>query len=126
AGRIGVARDRFETARRELVALNSPEVYEALVDLSAIALLDGDVPTAARLLSEAREAAPRSLLQDRAMLDLNAIALEISGDERLRPDVVTRMAAVADAARRTRDLRFVQVAEWFAGCLELALSGTGG
>jgi tetratricopeptide (TPR) repeat protein len=126
AGRIGVARDRFETARRELVALNSPEVYEALVDLSAIALLDGDVPTAARLLSEAREAAPRSLLQDRAMLDLNAIALEICGDGRLRSDVVTRMATVADAARRTRDLRFVQVAEWFAGCLELALSGTGG
>jgi hypothetical protein len=77
-------------------------------------------------LSEAREAAPRSLLQDRAMLDLNAIALEICRDKWLRSDVVSRMAAVADAARRTRDLRFVQVAEWFAGCLELAVSGTGG
>jgi hypothetical protein len=126
AGRIGVARDRFEASRQQLVALNSPEVYEALVELSAVALLEGDLSTATRLLSEARETAPRSLLQDRAMFELNAIALEVCGDERLRSDVATRMAAVADVARRTRDLRFIQITEWFAGCLQLALSGTGG
>jgi hypothetical protein len=40
--------------------------------------------------------------------------------------VVARMADVAALARRTRDHRFVQVVEWFAGCLQLAVSGTGG
>jgi len=126
AGQLSTARDRFEHARRELADLNSPEVYQPLVHLSAIALLDGDVPRASALLSDARDVAPRLLLQDRAMFDHNAIALEICAGGTLRPEMVARMASVAAVARRTRDRRFVDVVEWFAGCLEFAISGTGG
>lgn len=126
AGQLNTARDRFESARRELADLSSPEVYEPLVHLSALALLEGDVPRAAALLSDARDVAPRLLLQDRAMFDHNAIALEICSGAPLRADAVTRMARVAAHARRTRDRRFVEVVEWFAGCLEQAVSGTGG
>ena len=84
------------------------------------------MPRASALLSDARDVAPRLLLQDRAMFDHNAIALEICAGGTLRPDLVARMASVAAVARRTRDRRFVDVVEWFAGCLEFAISGTGG
>jgi len=59
------------------------------------------------------------------MLDLNAIVLEVCGSDRPGIDVLERVAAVVDAARKTRDLRFVEVTTWFAECLETALLGTG-
>ena len=125
SGPPDAARKTFEAARRQLDGLDSTEVYQPLVNLSAASLLEGDVATAGELLSSARDATPRSLLQDSAMLDLNAIVLEVCGSDRPGIDVLERVAAVVDAARKTRDLRFVEVTTWFAECLETALLGTG-
>ncbi|MDQ4126315.1 MAG: hypothetical protein M3134_12080 [Actinomycetota bacterium] len=122
AGAVDVAHDRFEAARSQLAELGSNEVYEPLTNLSGVALLEGDLPRARQMLALARDAVPRSLLQDTAMLDLNAIALEVCASDHLAADVVERMAAVADASRKTRDLRFVDVATWFAECLEAVRS----
>ena len=125
SGSITAARANFEAARRQLAALDSPEVYEPLVNLSAISLLKGDTSAAGQLLSAARDAAPRSLLQDSAMLELNAVALELCGRDNVSIDAVERLRAVVNAARKTRDLRFVDIATWFAESLEAALSGSG-
>lgn len=123
-GAIGVARDRFETARREFIDLDSPEVYQPLVNLSAVALLSGDTPTARQLLSSARDAAPRSLLQDNAMFEVNAIALEACDGSNLGTSLVDDMKKALSAARQTRDVRFIDVATWFAECLQTALLGS--
>jgi hypothetical protein len=123
SGAISAAHESFETARRQLTELDSSEVYQPLVNLSALALLKGDIAMSKQMLAAAREAAPRSLLQDSAMLDLNTIALEVYGTDHLRIDVEERMSAVVAAAQKIRDLRFLDIATWFAECLELALSG---
>lgn len=125
SGSLGEARDRFEAARRQLAALDSAEVYQPLVNLSAVSLLRGEITIAGQLLSSARDAAPRSLLQDSAMFELNAIALEVCESDHSAGDILERMGAVVGAARKTRDRRFVDVATWFAECLATALSGTG-
>jgi tetratricopeptide (TPR) repeat protein len=93
------ARATFDAAYRQLAELDSTEIYEPLVNLSAVSLLTGDIAMAEQLLSSARDAAPRSLRQDRAMLDLNAIALEVCGSEHLATDIVERMSAVADGSQ---------------------------
>jgi tetratricopeptide (TPR) repeat protein len=125
SGATGAARESFETARRQLTELDSSEVYQPLVNLSAVSLLKGDIGAAEQWLSAARDAAPRSLLQDSAMLDLNVIVLEVCGSDHLRTDIVERMDAVVGAARKIRDLRFLDIVTWFAECLEMALSGEG-
>jgi tetratricopeptide (TPR) repeat protein len=122
SGLIGAAREHFEASRRQLSELGSSEVYQPLVNLSAVALLREDLTAARRFLTLARDAAPSQLLQDSAMLDMNAIALEVCGSDAFGLDVVERMSAVAAAASETRDLRFVDVATWFAECLEAALA----
>lgn len=122
-GSIMAAREHFEESRRQLASLNSMEIYQPLVNLSAVLLLNGDVATSKELLSHARDATPRSLLQDTAMLEMNTISLEVCGGDELRDDVVERLRAAVVAARKSRDLRFVDVVTWFGECLEAALSG---
>ncbi len=122
AGSISLARDRFEDARRQLDGLNSMEIYQPFVNLSAISLLKGDISTARQLLSSARDVTPRSLLQDWAMLEMNAIALEVCVCDELTVDIAQRIGAVVVAARKTRDLRFIDIVTWFAESLESALS----
>ena len=58
------------------------------------------------------------------MLDLNALALELCGGDCSGTAAVQRMGAVVDGARRTRDLRFVDVAVWFAATLETAVGSS--
>ena len=117
-GEIAPARDRFNAARRRFTELGSTEVYQPLVNLSAIALLDEDGQLAKQMLTSARDAAPYSLLQDNAMFKLNTIALEICEGGALRLSLVDEMQKVAAEARQTRDVRFIDVATWFADCLQ--------
>lgn len=124
AGATDDARDRFETARRQFNDIGSSEVYQPLVNLSSIALLEGDVPLATQLLSSARDAAPRSLLQDNAMFKLNTFVLEICGSTDFRVSLVDDVRKVLDEARQTRDVRFIDVTAWFADCLQAALTET--
>jgi hypothetical protein len=124
AGAISLARERFTASRRQLAELSSPEIYQPLVNLSAVSLLRGDIATAEQLLISARDATPRSLLQDSAMLDMNAIALEVCRTDHVGVDVLERISAVVVAARKTRDLRFVDIVMWFAECLGAAFLGT--
>jgi tetratricopeptide (TPR) repeat protein len=114
----GTARDQFKAARRELLELGSPEAYQPMVNLSAASLLARDYTRARRHLRSAREAAPRLLLQDRAMFDLNEIALDICGGSCSIADVGERLNSVANAARKTRDLRFIDVTVWFAETID--------
>ncbi len=123
SGLIGEARESFETARQLLAELGSTEVYQPLVNLSAISLLEDDIATARHLLSAARDAAPRSLLQDAAMFDLNAVALGVQEGSHSVTEASEKMRAVVDAAERTWDLRFRDVATWFAESLETVVSG---
>ncbi len=124
SGSIGAARAYFEESRRQLEELDSAEVYQPLVNLSALAVIEGDAPAAEMLLAAARDAAPRSLLQDGAMLDLNTVALELLQAQSAVPDVVEKLNAVVAAARKTRDVRFIDIATWFAQSVEAAVVDT--
>jgi hypothetical protein len=75
-------------------------------------LVEGDVMAARRWLSEARDAAPQSLLQDSAMLDHNEVVLDICDGRCTPAEALDRTREVVRAARRTRDLRFIDLASW--------------
>ena len=122
AGSIADSRVRFNRARQLLEVLESSEVYQPLMNLSAAALLEGDVATARSLLASARRAVPRSLELDSAMLDLNEVALELCETTSASGDTVDRLRSVVDAARKTRDLRFIDVAAWFADAVEAVVA----
>lgn len=107
SGEIALARQDFDTAREMLEDLASSEIYQALVNISAVAALTGDVDTARERLLEAREAVPRSLLQDSAMLDLNELVLDIAIGRCSTSDARSRADKIGAAARKTRDLRFI-------------------
>jgi tetratricopeptide (TPR) repeat protein len=118
-GAHGAARAHFEEARRELSRMGSSEVYQPLVNLSGLSLLEGDPRSAERFLDAAREAVPPSLLQDGAMLTSNSVAIEICAG-RADPALASRMRATIEAARRTRDLRFLDIVVSFAEDLDAA------
>lgn len=122
-GSIGDARESFETARDLLTELGSTEVYQPLVNLSALSLLEDDVTRARQLLLDARDAAPGSLLQDAAMFDLNLVTLRMCDGGYSLAEAASRMRAVVVAAEKTWDLRFRDVARWFADSLAELLSG---
>lgn len=121
---LPLAHADFEEARQMLEALDSPEIYQALVNLSAATLLGDDVATASELLSAARDAAPRSLRQDAAMLDLNALALALIRGECDASGASERAGRIVAAARRTCDLRFIDVAAWLAANVKAVVEGT--
>jgi tetratricopeptide (TPR) repeat protein len=124
SGSIGDAKGSFNAARRQLASLESTEVYQPLVNLSAVALLEGDVLAARQILIEARDNAPGSLMQDSAMLDFNALSLDLCGGDCSAGEAAARMQAISEAARRTRDLRFIDIVVWFADSLN-AVVGEG-
>ena len=123
AGSIADSRARFSRARQLFEVLESSEVYQPLMNLSAVALLEDDVATARSLLASARRAAPRSLELDSAMLDLNEVALEFCETTSASGDTVDRLRSIVDAARSTCDLRFIDVAAWFADAVEALVAG---
>jgi hypothetical protein len=123
AGATDLARDAFELARLELDELGSTEVYQPLVNLSAVALLAGDLDAARGYLAAGRVAAPRSLQQDGAMFDLDGVTVDLCNGTCSIDDASARMRPVVDAARKTRDLRFLAVAEWFAASLDSLVGG---
>ena len=122
-GALGPARERFETARQQFTDLGSTEVYQPLVNLSAVALVNGDVVLATQLLSSARDAAPRSLLQDNAMFEMNALALAACEATDIDSSLAGGVSKTLATARQTRDLRFIDVVNWFSDCLQAALLG---
>lgn len=115
-----LARTNLEDARCRLADLGSSEIYQPLANLSALALLEGDVSLAMELLSRAREAAPRSLAQDDVMFRSNELALKICESGRVEDDDLPRARSLARAARNTRDLRFIEIVSWFSTSLEVA------
>ncbi len=123
SGSRRAARAHFNDASRELVSLDSLEVYQPLVNLSAASFLDRNFEEASALLAEARDATPRLLVQDKSMLELNAVALDICAG-RLDASLGERMSAVVKSARQTKDLRFIDIARWFDETLTAALTGT--
>jgi hypothetical protein len=122
-GSIDSARSSLDAASRELAALDSPEVYQPLVNLGALALREGNITAARSLLASARDAAPRSLMQDSAMLKLNSLALDICDGGYPGSDAAKRMEDIVSEARRTRDLRFIDVVMWFADSLDAIVTG---
>ncbi len=111
-GRLSEARMTLGQAYAQLLEIESVESYQPLVNFSALSLLEGDLDAAQRWLIDAQELAPRSLMQDDAMFEHNSMVLAIC-DGRCSPaDAAERMHEVVKRARRTRDLRFIDLVCW--------------
>ena len=91
---------------------------DCIVNLAAVAALEDDFAMARRLMVAARDAAPRSLIQDAAMLDLNDIALDLCSHDCAATEAAERMRDVLETAQRTRDVRFIGIASWFNSNLQ--------
>lgn len=122
-GELDAARTSFEESRKMLVGIESVEVYQPLVNLAAIALLEGDPASARRWLNDARGVAPRSLLQDSAMLNHNELVVSLSEGRCAPSDAVVQMKHVMEEALRTRDLRFIDLVRWLDHLVEAACRG---
>ena len=123
AGSTGESRANFDRALRLFRRLESVEVYQPLMNLSAVALLEGDIANARSLLERSRESVPRALRLDSAMLDHNEVALELCETKAASSDTVMRVRSIVDAARRTQDVRFTDVTTWFADSVEAVVAG---
>jgi hypothetical protein len=93
-----------------LEGLGSPEVYQPLVNLSAIAAVAMDFGRARELLSAARDSVPHGLAQDSAMLRLNELVLDLAESRCMTNEGLARAEAIVEDARLTRDIRFIDTA----------------
>ena len=113
AGDLVRARQQFTEARRSLTEIGSSEVYQPLLNLSGLEVLDGRWARAERLLANAREVAPRSLPMDNIMFEYNLAALMFLRG-RISPRTLhERVGQMHATARKTRDRRFIELLGWF-------------
>lgn len=124
-GQVDAATQRFREAHDALLALGSPEVYQPLMNLAGARFAAGDLAAADAFLKDARRTAPRSLQLDSAMLDLNELALSVRRSGAVSGEAGERARRMVELARRTHDLRFVDVAVWFASALDAHLGSVG-
>ena len=123
-GDLEQAQNNLQTAKRMLEELGSPEVYQALVNLSALALKQMSAADAGRLLREAKSFAPRSLAMDMVMLEYNeAILSLLLGNKICDEGEILRFQNLHRTAARTRDIRFIDTLGWFVSRLELQVRG---
>jgi tetratricopeptide (TPR) repeat protein len=122
SGRNTEAKKYLNEARDMLSALDSPEVYQPLVNLSALAAVTGDIVQARALLQSARRFAPKSLKMDMAMLDFNEAVLALQVRSLTGPELVEMFRRLHGDAAKTRDMRFIEVVAWFTASLEAQFS----
>ena len=122
-GCLADARSTLGTARDQLAEIQSVEVYQPLMNLSAVSLLEGDVPAALRWLELARKSVPRSLIQDDAMFEHNQLVLDVCDGVCTAAQAAERMTRVTQLARMTRDLRFIDVVCWMDDLTALVRDG---
>lgn len=122
-GRLDEARTTLENAYALLLEIESVEAYQPLVNLSALSLLEGDIDAARYQLSDARDVVPRSLIQDEAMFEHNAVVLDICEGRCTPADAAVRMREIVRYARRTSDLRFIDLVCWLDELLNAIRDG---
>lgn len=117
------AKRNLESAKKQLSALGSDEIYQPLVNLSGLELLGGNVGDARKHISSAREFLPRSLVMDLAMLDFNEAILTIKADAEISLASLENLREIYSRASKTRDLRFRDLVGWFVAQIERELVG---
>lgn len=123
-GDQAAAKRHFEVAHRMLLQLDSREAYQPLVNLSAVAAMDGDYVLAKTLATDARRFAPPSLGMDQVMLDFNDAVLALATGQMQSEAALDVFRHLYQEAAKTRDMRFIQVVAWFAASIESQLSST--
>lgn len=121
ANRPAAARKRLTTAQRMLAGMGSAEVYQPLVNLGALALLEGDLALARKYIGEARSAVPRLLAMDLVMLDFNETILDLCSGVAAEPQTVDGLRKLYTRAAKTKDHRFIEVVAWFTASMETRL-----
>jgi len=123
AGDLDKARHSLQKSRQMLEALESAEVYQPIVNLAGLAVARGRFPQAKKLMFAARRATPQSLVMDAVMLDFNDQIIDLVGCKEITHNQLASFQLLHDAARRTRDLRFIETIAWFIGEFEVAFTG---
>jgi tetratricopeptide (TPR) repeat protein/ABC-type dipeptide/oligopeptide/nickel transport system ATPase subunit len=121
-GRYAQARLHLHAAHQVLVSMDSDEIYQPLVNLGALAATAGDFALARQHLRSARQAVPRALLMDLALLDFNQSVLDLCEGRISGLDAVPVLLKIYEDATRTADIRFIEVVAWFTAVLESRFS----
>lgn len=116
------ARKHLNVAYEMLNTLDSPEVYQPLVNLSVLAATTGNITEARELLERAKGFAPKSLIMDMVMLEFNNAILALRTEHSLSTDIVQKFRRLHANAARSRDVRFIEVVAWFTASLEAHFS----
>jgi len=123
-GDQAAAKRHFELAHSMLLQLDSREAYQALVNLSAVAAIEGDFELAQKVAKDARHLTPPSLAMDQVMLDFNDAVLALATGQMQSEAALSVFRHLYQEAAKTRDMRFIQVVAWFASSIETVLSSS--
>lgn len=118
AGQRVLAQKHLTTAQRMLASMGSSEIYQPLVNLGALALLDGNIALAKKKIEEARKVVPRLLAMDLIMLDFNDAVLNLCSGAASGPLTVDIFRKLYARATKTSDRRFIEVIAWFTASME--------
>ncbi|WP_046006586.1 hypothetical protein [Pseudoalteromonas rubra] len=102
----------------KLKKLNSVEVYQPYVNLSAIYILEKDIYKSKKYLLLARSVVPKSLAMDAAMLDFNELIIDLYCKNISYSEAVVKFERIRVASSRTKDFRFISVVSWFVSKLK--------
>ncbi|GFM34532.1 ATP-binding protein [Desulfovibrio subterraneus] len=100
-----------------LQKLMSNEIYQPLVNLSGIAILNRDYSAAERYLHLAKGNAPRSLAMDTLMFEYNEMAVAILAGKASGYDALETCLHIHHRAQKTKDIRFIETLGWFTNML---------
>ena len=112
-GQTSQAEKHLKQACDSLQTLLSTEIYQPLVNLSALALMRQDFVEAAEFLKLARDDAPRTLAMDALMFDYNDLALAIVTGKISGKKAYQICLQIHHKAQKTKDIRFIETLGWF-------------
>jgi len=113
SGYTDLAMKDFVKAKTMLGNLSSNEVYQPLVNISCLMIIEKNYSRAKKYLIEARANLPRLLAMDSIMIDFNEAIISFLSEEISIIMLLTKIKDLHSSAQRTKDMRFINVVAWF-------------
>ncbi len=118
---LNTAKKHFLESRDMLNRMYSNEVYQPLVNISAVFVREGKFVPAIKYLDEAQKVVPRLLAMDAIMIQYNKMVIRLL-DKDIEPrDFHSELDNLHAQALKTKDLRFITVLAWFLSNMKAQL-----
>lgn len=113
SGHIDLAKKNFVKAQTMLSNLSSNEVYQPLVNLCCLMIIEKNYSKAKKYLVKAKENLPRLLAMDSIMINFNEVVISFLSKEISINEIYSKVKELHLSAQQTKDMRFISVIAWF-------------